>query len=152
MLTLRLQDRYFCIPDSVFPWCPNDILLFQWCLLANTSNFEEPRKMTCKKSHGFWWRPDAFSIKKLGFFLVSPEVAQCDGDLVAPSDRLRSAEHTRGGSASELWGNIPGLVNLQKAIEHGHLDPFSSLIYLLKMVIFHSKMLPEGNYTVTPIN
>ena len=40
-----------------------------------------------------------------------------------------------------LWG-LPGLVNVQKAIENDHLE----WIYPLKIVIFHSYLnLPEGN-------
>ena len=51
-------------------------------------------------------------------------------------------EQKFGGRGQRFWMAYP-LVNIQKAIENGHLW----LIYLLKMVIFHSYVsLPKGRF------
>ena len=87
-----------------------------------------------------WWKP----VKSASW---DPEIPAATVSQVLHNSHDLTTSPTvkisgfRAVFVPNLWG-LPGLVNVQKAIENDHLE----WIYQLKIVIFHSYLnLPEGN-------
>ena len=80
----------------------------------------------------------------LGPWLSYVKTEVCRLPVPSSSQRSRSGIHSEtAGDQALNFSEIPGLVNIQKAMDNG---PLKSVIYPWKMVVFHSYVsLLEGN-------